>query len=251
MPQETQQKNGLIKIGDFFFKWRNIVFPVVLLSLFISFPPPAEYFGSAMLESGKDAAALLLVLAGLGLRAATIGWAYIKRGGLNKQVYADKLVTSGFFGLSRNPLYVGNMMIYAGIFIFHGHPAVILIGIALYYFIYESIIAAEECFLKQKFGEDYLEYCKKVPRWRLDFSNYKDSTAGMSFSFVRAVVKDYTTIFNAFLALVVIEMIENYLFYPTDVFIKTAQNGGVFMAVLLSGVIIIKLMKKNGKLKQS
>lgn len=244
------EKNWLVKTGDFFFKWRNIVFPLILAGLFLSFPPPAQYWGLHWLENGKDLFAGLLVLSGLAFRIATIGWAYIKRGGLNKQVYADKLVTAGFFNLCRNPLYVGNMLIYSGIFILHGHPVVVVAGIALYWFIYESIIAAEEHFLKNKFGAEYKEYCARVPRWIPDFSRYAAATEGMSFSYLRAIAKDYTTIFNAVVAMVFIELVEHYLYFPKPVFMAALQLGLAVLTVLFAGVVAIKILKKSGRLKE-
>lgn len=242
-----KQKSWLVRVGDFFFKWRNIVFPVILVSLFVGFAPPADYGGSRLAEDAKDVIAILMVLGGLSFRLATIGWAYIKRGGLNKQVYADKLVTEGFFKLCRNPLYVGNMLIYSGIFILHGHPFVVVAGIALYWFIYEAIIAAEEYFLKNKFGAEYESYCAAVPRWIPDFSKYGKAVEGMSYSISRAIAKDYTTVFNAVLAMVLIELIEYYLHYPRDVFMQAMQIGVLFLSLMLAGVIIIKKMKKAGK----
>jgi protein-S-isoprenylcysteine O-methyltransferase Ste14 len=206
---QTSSKNWLIRVGDFLFKWRNYLFPVIVLGLFLPFVPTASYMNSVALEEAKDAFAIFLVLAGLAFRSMTIGWAYIKRGGLNKQVYADKLVTGGFFGVCRNPLYVGNILIYVGLFVLHGHPLVIILGTALYIFIYLAITAAEEYFLTGKFGEEYSRYCAAVPRFIPDFSKYKAATAGMNFSVRRALFKDYTTIFNSILAVVVVESIEN------------------------------------------
>lgn len=246
-----QTKNTLVKIGDFFFKTRNYIFPVILVALFLSFPPPADYFGFHWLEDAKDVVSALLVFAGLGLRSATIGWVYIKRGGLNKQVYADTLVTSGYFGMSRNPLYVGNMLIYSGIFMFHGHPAVIVMGIALYWFIYEAIIAAEEYFLREKFGKEYEAYCKSVPRWLPDCSKYKQAINGMSFSYLRAISKDYTTIFNAILAICAIEIIEHYFYSPADMFINVCVITGFIMSACLIGVALIKYLKAKNCFRQA
>ena len=104
-------KNLMLSIGNFFFKYRNQAFPLIIVTLFVAAPPAATVLGSATLEQWKDAAALLIVFAGLILRATVIGYAYIKRGGLNKRVYAKDLVTEGMFGVCRNPLYVGNMLI--------------------------------------------------------------------------------------------------------------------------------------------
>ena len=237
-------KSILIKTGDFFFKWRNLIFPLILIVIFSAWMPPAEYFGTKGLEDFKDLVAGFIIFSGLALRSATIGWAYIKRGGINKTVYADTLVTRGYFGLCRNPLYVGNMLIYAGVFLIHGHPAVIVLGIMLYYFIYQSIIAAEEYYLTQKFGAEYLEYCKQVPRWMLKISNAPTALDNMTFNIKRSIAKDYTTILNACAAIVLIELLERYAFYPRADFIESVQVGGVVLAVLFIGAVTIKALKK-------
>ena len=199
------QKSLLVRIGDFFFKYRNALFPAILLTIFLAFTPPDTWLGSEGGEEVKDTLALLMVAAGLAIRAAVIGFAYIKRGGLNKQVYADTLVTQGFFATCRNPLYVGNMLIYTGIFLMHGHPYVAILGPLLMFAIYTSIIAAEEYFLHQKFGPAYDAYCRDVPRWLPRLSRLKNATQDMRFNAKRVLLKDYTTIANSAFALVMIE----------------------------------------------
>lgn len=241
----SAQKNWVVKIGDFFFKWRNLLFPIILVSLFLLKVPPPEYFGMEGLEDIKDIMAVLLILAGLGFRAATIGWAYIKRGGVNKKVYADTLVMNGYFGMCRNPLYVGNMMIYSGIFIQHGHPLVAATGITLFALIYVSLIAAEEFFLREKFGMAFEAYCENVPRWIPDFSRYKDATKDMEFSFRRVIFKDYTTIFNTILASVFIELIEHYVYYPPSVFNIMAKILAAIIIILGMCTITVKYLKKR------
>lgn len=242
-----ETKNWFIKSGDFFFKRRNAVFPLILIILLIAFIPPSSYFGSEEIENYKSVFAIVLLLFGLSFRAVTIGFAYIKRGGLNKQVYADTLVTEGFFNLCRNPLYVGNMAIYAGIFIFHGHPVVMVAGIALYWLIYEMIIAAEEYFLRNKFGNAYADYCERVSRWLPDFSRYQGATKDMSFSLRRVIAKDYTTIFNALLGVILIGCLKAYYQASQTEFLQILQFSSIIIAVLVLGVLIIKLLKKSGK----
>lgn len=242
------QKNWLVKTGDFFFKWRNYLFPIILVTLFVSFRVPGEYFGNAGLEEIKDAVAFALILGGLLFRSLTIGWAYIKRGGLNKEVYADTLVRSGFFGMCRNPLYVGNMLVYSGIFIQHGHPAVVLVGISLYTFIYIAIIAAEEHYLRNKFGEEYDRYCAEVPRWIPNLKKYKESVAGMNFSFRRSVFKDYSTIFNAVLAMALIEALEHVSFKPPALETSFVLVIGLFLVASLM-LVTVKYFKKTSNVK--
>ncbi|MGB4056854.1 MAG: isoprenylcysteine carboxylmethyltransferase family protein [Alphaproteobacteria bacterium] len=244
----TISKNWLVKTGDFLFKWRNYMFPVMIGVLFILFPVPDSYFGSPALEEWKDVLAFTIIFSGLAFRMVTIGWAYIKRGGLNKEVYADTLVHSGFFGMCRNPLYVGNMMIYAGVFLLHGNPIVVVTGIAAYTFIYIAIIAAEEHYLRAKFGAAYEKYCAEVPRWIPNFSKYKESVAGMNFSIKRSIFKDYSTIFNTVLAIALIEGLEHFQ-SAHSTFENMFKISLVMLAVATVMLVTVKHLKKSGYAK--
>ncbi len=226
-----ETKTSLIRIGDFFFKYRNLLFPLMLAVLFIIKSPPYDYAGMEWAEEYKDVLAVCVVLVGLALRAAVIGYAYIKRGGLNKQVYADALVTKGFFGACRNPLYVGNLIIYFGVLLMHGSPLVIMLGMLFFGFVYRAIVAAEEYFLRGKFGAEYTTYCQDVPRWRFKLSRLREATQGMEFSFRRVLAKDYTTITNAMIALAGIEMLEEFSFRPL--------HHHPYLAAILLGVMLL------------
>ena len=54
-----------------------------------------------------DALGVFVSFLGLGVRAATIGFEYVVRGGRNRQVYADHLVQGGIYAHTRNPMYLG------------------------------------------------------------------------------------------------------------------------------------------------
>lgn len=239
---------AMIAIGNFFFKYRNQLFPAMIVALFLLGPPPAH--GSAAAEQVMAIVAILLVVAGLGLRATVIGYAYIQRGGLNKRVYAKDLVTEGMFGVCRNPLYVGNMLIYSGVFLFNGNPLAVVLGIGLFAFIYQCIVLAEEEFLAEKFGDAYRAYCRDVPRWALRLGRFHSATEGMSFNVRRVIAKDYSTMSATLITLLVIE------------FYRAALNNGLsqslptlaVLAALLAGIGLatgaVKLLKKRGILSE-
>jgi protein-S-isoprenylcysteine O-methyltransferase Ste14 len=182
----------LLAFGGWLFKYRNRVFPLVLVGLFIVLRPH-------LLDDDADRDIILdlfglgLALAGQWLRAMVVGYAYIKRGGLNKQVHADNLVTAGLFAHSRNPLYLGNVMILMGLFVIFNHPIAYLLGGIFFGLGYVAIIHTEEAYLLNKFGAEYRDYCEKVNRWWLRWTGMRDTLAGMEFKWRRVLAKEFAS----------------------------------------------------------
>ena len=101
----------MIAIGNFFFRYRNMLFFFLYAALFI--PSPAIFREDQLgphYYYWPVAIGLTITILGQIIRGATIGLAYIIRGGLHGQVYAEELVTQGIFNHCRNPLYLGNIL---------------------------------------------------------------------------------------------------------------------------------------------
>src|SRR6185503_16529647 len=109
--------------------------------------------GSMSLDHLIDAAGVLVALTGQALRVLVIGLVYITRGGQNRQVWANALVETGMFAHSRNPLYVANLLIFLGLAIVHNGWAMYLIVVPFFAVAYYCIVAAEEEYLRGRFGE--------------------------------------------------------------------------------------------------
>lgn len=77
------------------------------------------------------------------------------------------LITTGPFAFVRNPLYVGNMLMYAGIGIMSMalFPWLLLVAMVWFYVQYYLIVTKEEEYLAVRFGEEYAEYCRHVGRF--------------------------------------------------------------------------------------
>jgi protein-S-isoprenylcysteine O-methyltransferase Ste14 len=163
----------MITIGNFFFTYRNILFIVLYLLLFIPSPMlfSPERFGEKYYLF-PIILGLLVTFAGEIIRGITIGLAYIIRGGKDRKVYAEKLVTEGIFRHCRNPLYVGNILMLLGVGILSNSLIYVAIVMPLFLFIYQTIVLAEENFLRNKFGADFDNYCKRVNRWLINFNGH-------------------------------------------------------------------------------
>jgi protein-S-isoprenylcysteine O-methyltransferase Ste14 len=75
------------------------------------------------------------------------------------------LVTTGIHGWSRNPIYVGLLLLYAGIGIAARSPWVLLLALPLVLILRYGVVAREERYLEQRFGDAYRDYKARVRRW--------------------------------------------------------------------------------------
>jgi protein-S-isoprenylcysteine O-methyltransferase Ste14 len=123
----------MISIGNFFFRYRNFLFLFLYLALFIPSAPlfsPA-YFGPYY-YIWPITIGLIITVSGQLIRGATIGLAYIIRGGKEGKVYAEELVTGGIFNHCRNPLYVGNILMLCGVGVLSNSLLYVLIFIPFF-----------------------------------------------------------------------------------------------------------------------
>ncbi|MCC6319416.1 MAG: isoprenylcysteine carboxylmethyltransferase family protein [Gemmatimonadaceae bacterium] len=190
MPGLPANPAWLVTLGNFLFKTRDGLFPVVLIAL-IALSRPMLFHDNASQARIVDGVAVTIAALGQLLRVAVIGYRYIVRGGRNREVYAEGLVTTGFFSLSRNPLYVGNIMILVGLLLLWHSTLAIGVGIPLFLLAYRAIVAAEEAYLGRQYGAEYGAYCVRVPRWWPRLGGIRAATAGMTFNWRRVILKEY------------------------------------------------------------
>ncbi len=78
---------------------------------------------------------------------------------------ANSLQTSGIYSLTRNPMYLGLVLLYTGIACFAGNWWNFILLPVLIIIIQQYIIRREEQYLSRKFGQQFTNYKKKVRRW--------------------------------------------------------------------------------------
>jgi protein-S-isoprenylcysteine O-methyltransferase Ste14 len=62
-------------------------------------------------------------------------------------------------------MYFGMLLAYAGLFIFLQTPWFVIILPILAWTLTRMVIVPEENYLQQKFGDEYMQYKSRVPRW--------------------------------------------------------------------------------------
>lgn len=239
----------MIAIGNFFFKYRNFLFIFLYLALFIPSPKlfTADYFGPNYYLLPLILG-LIITFSGQLIRGVAISLAYIVRGGKNKNVYADDLVTEGFFNHGRNPLYVGNILMLLGVGILMNSVVFLFIFIPFFLFIYQAIVLAEENFLRNKFGAQFDAYCARVNRWMINFKGIGKTISSMHFNGKRWLIKEYNTQTVWLLGIVIILL----YYYPQLTKNDTAlrdQIGITALVVLAIYYVLIRYLKKSGKWK--
>ncbi|MBD3663612.1 methyltransferase family protein [Sulfitobacter aestuariivivens] len=77
----------------------------------------------------------------------------------------SRIITGGPFAFSRNPIYLGDVMVLAGVILGHGAwPALILL-LLFAVILVRRFIAPEEARMKENFGEEFIKYTEKTRRW--------------------------------------------------------------------------------------
>lgn len=77
----------------------------------------------------------------------------------------QRLVSYGIFGWVRNPLYVGNFLIWMGFVVVSGVLWFLPLAIVIFAVEYTLIVRYEEGVLESIFGDVYLAYKRDTPRW--------------------------------------------------------------------------------------
>jgi protein-S-isoprenylcysteine O-methyltransferase Ste14 len=237
----------MVKLGSFIFRYRNLLFPILFFLLVFSRTPS---LGSKQLEYLSYVIGVTVALAGQTVRALTIGLAYIKRGGKDKNVFAKRLVTEGVFAHCRNPLYLGNILIIVGLGIVAHSLLFYLIGIPLFIFFYMAIIRAEENYLANKFGQEYIEYCRSVNRFIPNFSGIGTTVKNMTFNWKRLIAKEYGTTYLWIVCMILLIERNQYIQYGK-------QENKIVIEILVLSCILLTILffvaryfKKSKKLSK-
>jgi len=187
--REEMEQQGL-----WLFKWRSYL-PLLILPLLIfamrDFEVLERYMGAKVSDIWESLAVIISFM-GLGIRCMVAG--YVPRGtsGRNTQTQvASTLNSTGMYSICRNPLYLGNFVIMIGITLFLQTWWLALIVWVGFWLYYERIIFAEEAFLRNKFGDTFLNWAAKTPMIIPRFKNWQKPA--LPFSLKTMLRREFTT----------------------------------------------------------
>jgi len=238
----------LIAAGNFFFRYRNMLFPAFIAATLL-FCSPTFAFGDRVLDMVMDLVGAAIALAGQGLRMLTIGYEYIVRGGREGKVYAEDLVQGGVFAHSRNPLYLGNLLIIIGLAVMVHSLPLYIIGVPFFISVYASIIAAEENFLRGKFGAEYEAYCARVNRIWPNWKGFRQSIEGMRFNWRRLAIREYGTMFGLAIAFIGISALTLYQALGDEAW-PDIRALLWWLLPVTAAYLAVRFLKKSGRLTE-
>jgi len=146
----------------------QVKFPPPLIALLsILFGALFNWFWPAPMvsESWRWPLGALLILAGVGILVSCSRLFKKAQTNIRPTKTTSNIVTTGIYGLSRNPIYLAFVIVGVGIAIAVNSLWIALMQIPVVLLIRKFVIAKEEHYLESKFGDEYRNYKLKVRRW--------------------------------------------------------------------------------------
>jgi len=137
-----------------------LIFSIVLAFGVAFFVPQANIFPWVVRITGW-----LIFAAGLALVFMAFATLKKQQTSTNPIDAPQKLVTTGPFAISRNPLYLGDVLVALGSALASGSWLALVVPLICFAVIDRLIIPIEERQMEQVFGTDYTRYTKTVRRW--------------------------------------------------------------------------------------
>ena len=228
-------------LGNRFFRWRSylpLFMAVLFLAALLSQPGAASPDHP---DRTWQMGCLLVSLAGLGLRFFTVGYAPRGTSGRNTggQV-AETLNTTGMYSLVRNPLYLGNFLIWLGLSLFIKVWWCSVIVILCFILFYERIIFAEEAFLRERFRASFTDWMASTPAIIPHFKNWR--APSLPFSWKSALRREYSSWFATITSFTVLAILQDSL---QNGRLRLDKNWLVIFAFSLAIYLSIRTLKKK------
>lgn len=166
--------NQLARDGQVLFRYRGVLPLLLILPLGWCVRDFRYLNGSVTVEQSWRWFCLLVSMIGLLIRFSTIGFVPRGTSGRNtRSQVAAELNCTGWYSVTRNPLYLGNFLMGSGFVLASHDPAALLIFTLSFWLYYERIIAAEEAFLSEKFGDRFRAWAAQTPVFIPAFSGWR------------------------------------------------------------------------------
>lgn len=184
---------------------------------------------------------VIIALLGQLVRIIAVGFAADGTSGRNtKRHVADEINQTGIYSLLRNPLYLGNLLMWMGPALFTRIWWLVFAFMVIFWLYYERIILAEENYLHNKFGAAYQSYADRVNCLLPSLKQYKPNQ--YRFRVKKALRQEYSGVYALFWVFTVVELLRNLFIYHRIVLSRNWIATGI---ILTAAYIAIRLLKKR------
>jgi protein-S-isoprenylcysteine O-methyltransferase Ste14 len=184
-------KGWLERAGHGLFRFRSLT-PLLLLAVAV----PLLWQSRGRASPLWLALGLVSCVLGQALRCWVLGQVRDGTSGQNEALIATALNQTGPYAHTRNPLYLGNLGITLGLALVAHDPWVLALTLLGFGLQYKAIIAVEEAFLTERFGNVYIDFTKRVPRFfpRLTAAPPEGAQVTPPFSWARVLRKEHNPV---------------------------------------------------------
>ncbi len=228
-----------IRVGNWLFRHRSYL-PVFMFLLY--------FYGlnqdlSSNIFQNKYWVIFCFFISFLGqlIRILTVGKVPNGTSGRNtKNQRATVLNKTGVYSTVRHPLYLGNYLIWLGLFLLIPILWVQILFSLSYWIYYERIMIAEENFLEEKFGNDYTAWAKSTPAFLPNLAKYKKNK--LKYNFKNILRREYTSLSAFMILFVILYHVNNMYVFKLYSFNKPMT---IILIFILLFYIIIRTLKKK------
>ena len=130
-----------------------------------------DRFLQVALPAGVGGLGVVLMLAGGILGLACVGTFIVRGKGTPAPFDAPReFVAVGPYRYTRNPMYVGGLLLLAGFGLYEHSVSILIMSLVLLVAVHLMVVFYEEPTLRKSFGASYEKYCKTTRRWLPHFS---------------------------------------------------------------------------------
>jgi protein-S-isoprenylcysteine O-methyltransferase Ste14 len=183
----------MLRSGRRLFRWRGYL-PAALLALVLAVMGPVPGH-PAEVPLAWPLACFGISLVGLAIRAYTIGHAAPRSSGRGRgEQLADELNTTGAYSLLRHPLYLGNVVAWLGAALVPGIWWLAVLVVLVCWLHYERIALVEEEFLRDRFGQRFLDWAERTPAFLPTLRTWR--APALRFNLRGVLRREYSALFQ-------------------------------------------------------
>ena len=187
-PQATEQDaDGFVRLGGWLFRKRTALPVPIALALLVIPPDESDVATAWLLVAG-------LPIVMLGELIRLWGVHHIGAVSRTRSERLGPLIDSGPFAHVRNPLYIGNVLLWLGFAVSAGLPWLVPVIFALLAIEYHAIVRWEERLLETRIGPPYKDYMRRVPRWIPKAARASMSGGQAAFSWAQTLFSERGTL---------------------------------------------------------